>query len=313
MWKSVGRAVQGRGHVQQGIPCQDSTYTACINGTYVIALADGAGSAKHSEWGASFVTKCVSEALCIEFDDFFSQDDTILVRENLIDRILGGLFSVAQRKGCDVKDLASTLLAVAVKGDRMMMVHLGDGVIGYYDGDNLKVASKPDNGEYNNSTYFTTTEGAVNHLRLTKGRLGSAKGFILFSDGAEPSFYDYKNNAISQGLSPVFEDLQNSDVDDVGSDLEESLEVIKNRTMDDCSIAVMSLVEDSIVGEGIAPVRPVADGKPGPDGKPGADGKPGPDGKPGADGKPGLPSNLVRYIIIGLVIWDVILTIMLFL
>lgn len=42
------------------------------------------------------------------------------------------------------------LLLAAVSEERFLLVHIGDGVIGYLDGDTLKVASVPDNGEFAN-------------------------------------------------------------------------------------------------------------------------------------------------------------------
>ena len=52
MWNSVQCAVQGRGHFKTDMPCQDKTNYLCKNETSVIALADGAGSATMSHFGA---------------------------------------------------------------------------------------------------------------------------------------------------------------------------------------------------------------------------------------------------------------------
>lgn len=46
MWHFLSCEVIGRGHEKKEIPCQDKTYKFQYNGASVIALADGAGSAK---------------------------------------------------------------------------------------------------------------------------------------------------------------------------------------------------------------------------------------------------------------------------
>ena len=59
MWNVIQCAAQGRSHIKSDIPCQDKTYSAFDNDTQVIALADGAGSAKLSHYGAETVTKFI--------------------------------------------------------------------------------------------------------------------------------------------------------------------------------------------------------------------------------------------------------------
>ena len=125
--------------------------------------------------------------------------------------------------------------------NRYLIIHLGDGVIGYRDEDLIKVASTPNNGEFRNSTVFTTSEGAEESLRLLKGDIReSIKGFVLFSDGVESIMYKQSKKEITQSLSPVFDDLSRDDPFEVEQNLVETLEEIKSHTSDDCSIIVMS-------------------------------------------------------------------------
>ena len=46
MWRSVCCAMQGSGHKKSGVPCQDKTFRLNKNNVHVIALSDGAGSAR---------------------------------------------------------------------------------------------------------------------------------------------------------------------------------------------------------------------------------------------------------------------------
>ncbi|WP_233702331.1 protein phosphatase 2C domain-containing protein [Helicobacter felis] len=52
-----------------------------------------------------------------------------------------------QNKACDLHDLTSTLLAMAIKSDEFLLLHLGDGICGVLKDRTLAVASHPDNGE----------------------------------------------------------------------------------------------------------------------------------------------------------------------
>lgn len=242
MWKVAQAAVQGRRHILYDIPCQDKTYFVQKQGVCVIALADGAGSAKLSHLGAECVVECVSNLLADKFDSFYEQSDSDIVRRELMSGILDKLGLFAESIGCTLGDLASTLLCVAVsEDDRFLIVHLGDGVVAYKDGECIKVASIPDNGEFCNTTVFTTTRGAEKSLKLFKGTCReSMKGFALFSDGVESVLYKRSRNEISRSLLPVFDDLNQLDPSEVERNLFETLDEIRSHTQDDCSIIVMS-------------------------------------------------------------------------
>ena len=71
MWSSVQCAVQGRSHVISNTPCQDKTFHMSEDDTEVIALADGAGSAKLSHFGAELVTKRICELLVKQFRIYY--------------------------------------------------------------------------------------------------------------------------------------------------------------------------------------------------------------------------------------------------
>lgn len=88
MWKIVQCAVQGRSHIKADIPCQDKTFALVKNNVYVMALDDGAGSAKLSHFGAECVTKFICQELSENFDKFFDSDDGIAVKKELTSKIL---------------------------------------------------------------------------------------------------------------------------------------------------------------------------------------------------------------------------------
>ena len=203
MWISIQCAAQGRSHKKSDIPCQDKTYSVVKNDTQVIALADGAGSASLSHYGAESVTKGISKELAKNFEVYFKEDNGVIVKQKLLNEILNILNKQAEELGCRTKDLASTLLLVAIKGDYYIIIHIGDGVIGYLKDDELKVASQPENGEFVNTTVFTTSKDAIMTMKLMRGKLAQINGFVLMSDGTEASFYNKKEQQLATILKKI--------------------------------------------------------------------------------------------------------------
>ena len=245
MWNMIQCAVQGRGHIKNKTPCQDKTYTLCQNETYAVALADGAGSAAKSQYGAEYVSKSMCEILTTNFDMYYEQEDGVAVKRKLIKDLVDGLDEIAQKHLCNRKDLASTLLVAAVKNGKYILVHIGDGVIGYLKNNELKIASKPENGEFVNTTVFVTSSDVLYTMKVLKGQLGEIQGFALMSDGTETSFYNKKDNSLAPALNKLMLLSKLWDNTCLEQEIRRSFEdIIKMNTTDDCSLALL-VEEDS--------------------------------------------------------------------
>ena len=148
MWKSVCCAVRGRGHETKDIPCQDKVWPEGkqSGAVSVIALADGAGSAKFSHLGAECVVKSISNLVKTQFDKFISSQDATAVRKEIIQQLRQDLGKTAAEHECSLNDLASTMLVAAADDKHYLLIHIGDGVIGYLGNSGLNVATKPVNG-----------------------------------------------------------------------------------------------------------------------------------------------------------------------
>ena len=192
MWKISGATVQGLGHEEHNIPCQDKIYSLRENGVTAIALADGAGSARLSHYGAEEAVKAVCVKLCADFRTLIGIPDVVVAKREILSAVTSQLESLASKMNCGLDDLASTLIAAASDDEYVMLVHIGDGIAGYFRDGNLSVASYPDNGEFKNETVFTTSPDALPRMRLSKGKAEGISGFILMSDCTAESFYDRK-------------------------------------------------------------------------------------------------------------------------
>lgn len=239
-WKLCGAEVQGSGHKRKNIPCQDKTYCNQRNKVKVVALADGAGSAALSHFGAECVTKAVSEYVVDNFLRLFDAEEKT-IKADIASVIRTALSVQSAKLECRKTDLSSTLLLAAVRKDSYIAIHIGDGVIGSYERDALKVLSAPENGEYANMTWFTTTTDLERVVRVYRGDASIMSGFILMSDGVEPSLYDGGRNELADAAINLIYTNAKIDSKLMSQLLLESLEqAIALRTHDDCSIALLS-------------------------------------------------------------------------
>ena len=240
MWTFIEHAEQGRGHIANSVPCQDKTCSIEKNGVNVIALADGAGSARLSHYGAEAVCRGVCEYLCDNFDYIFQNENAKEISENLVDHMLSSMAPLVQELKCDIKDLSSTILTVATKADKYILAHCGDGVIGYVKNDEVKVASRPANGEFANQTFFVTSRNASLALRLAKGQLNGIRAFVAISDGSEASLYSKSGHYFSTIIQKIIDNATYMPLDTVKQGV---VDLFKNavikKTTDDCSIAIL--------------------------------------------------------------------------
>lgn len=234
-------AMQGRAHVSGNVPCQDKTAVLERGGVRCIVLADGAGSACLSHFGARAVVDAVADLLCDQFLAFHVSPTTEDVKRSILESVREALHVTAREHGCLPGDLASTLLFAAVKDGSYIAGQLGDGSLVLWRNGELKLAGIPDRGEFANQTWFTTSAHAETHLHLYKGALSGITGFILMSDGAAESLYSRS----TREPAPVIKNILTAAYCKESSRLEQELtgffqKHILQRTTDDCSIACMA-------------------------------------------------------------------------
>ena len=246
MWSIIGTAVQGRGHEKKNIPVQDKIYSKQGEVT-VIALADGAGSASHSHYGAERVVETICALLDDSFDDIFEMTDVTEAQQMVMDTILNELHQLADAEQEPLKAFASTLLAVAVKNNQALILHLGDGEIGAIKDGNVISVSSSENGEYANATIFTTSHHAWNQLKLFKSKDASSfTSFFLMSDGTAASLYSKERNYFSPIISRLAEQTAIHQENVLNGLLQESFEnTVKQKTQDDCSFVMMTAVNET--------------------------------------------------------------------
>lgn len=114
-----------------------------------------------------------------------------------------------------------------------MQIHVGD------DGA-LSVFSPPENGAYQNETFFLTAPDAAEHLRLRRGRSEGPGALLLMSDGMSESLYQYATGTPAPACRKVAQWLRDGDEEAVSQALEQNMkQVFSLRTGDDLSLAAV--------------------------------------------------------------------------
>ena len=96
----LSHAVQGRGHEKNNIPCQDATHTLQNDTLHIITLADGAGSARFSHFGAEATVKKMADFLSKNFDRFYNVDGkgVTSIKKEIVTTLCENLQSLATEK-----------------------------------------------------------------------------------------------------------------------------------------------------------------------------------------------------------------------
>ena len=241
MWFTNSTAVQGRNHIKENIPCQDKVYTNKTENTVVIALADGAGSACLSHIGAEICVKTISNYFIDKFNELYDLNNFELLKKDIYKTLINSIKQASMMYNCSIKDLACTLLCIAIKNEQMISFHLGDGVIAYIKGDKTGIMSMPDNGEFANTTHFVTSSNATEHIRIQRLDCSTFDGFFLMSDGAGTSLYDPQKKIFSNALKRIVDLSMMYSEEDVYDEITNFFEQsVKMKTFDDCSIAFIA-------------------------------------------------------------------------
>lgn len=199
----IGASVQGKGHVQADLPCQDSCkYTYLGNGWGIAVVSDGAGSASKSQVGSKIVveratghfTEVIKELEWMERNMLPTNEDWAQIAYSVLRRVHDDMAYFAREKHVELKELGATAIVMIHSPLGLLVTHVGDGRAGYrnYDGEWLPIIV-PHKGEEANQTIFITSKFWDRPAFRLSGRLipesivirEKVTGFTLMSDGCE--------------------------------------------------------------------------------------------------------------------------------
>jgi hypothetical protein len=189
VWRHIAQSLQGPSHLEGNIPCQDTHAVELVGegprGTLVACVADGAGSAKHSDIGSSIACKTILEHATkfLESNKLadMQMEDALIWCDEARKRIA----AQAEDKGCTTREFASTLLTAILSPERSVFFQIGDGAIILGNDVLYGVVFWPQEGEYANSTNFLTGDQYHEQIEFITTTATHYTKIALLSDGLE--------------------------------------------------------------------------------------------------------------------------------
>ncbi|MFN8474337.1 MAG: PP2C family serine/threonine-protein phosphatase [Anaerolineae bacterium] len=166
-WRVVGASASGQSHDAQGVPCQDAhAYRVLEDGTLLVAVADGAGSAARAQEGAQNAVLCAL-AWLVDALELDAPDDVDSWRALMTDTfaVTREVMAAIAHEACmPLREYSATLMCVVVTDVWLVVGQIGDGIIVLEDRGELTVAVRPQRGEYANESAFLTMSALSDYV-----------------------------------------------------------------------------------------------------------------------------------------------------
>lgn len=175
----------GKRHIEAGLLCQDSVFSARNGAIIAIALSDGAGRDNWAAVGAKTACMVAAQYCADHFFDLIGKSEES-IRFDFISSIRSALFHMRQNVNTSVKSFGATCIAVAVNKEtkEMLCIHLGDGcILAQKQSGDLQIISHPQNGISKAHTNLTTSFTGTDNIRILSGTINSYSNLLLVSDG----------------------------------------------------------------------------------------------------------------------------------
>ena len=217
MWRCLADSVTGTSHRGAGMPCQDghriTTRRVGALDYLVIACADGAGSASHSDVGARVACEA-AVTLILDTIDTGHQLASVdrAAAQVWVEHIRGHVSAEGNRLGVPARQVACTLLLAVVGAEQAVFIHVGDGAIVVRNSNGmLTPVFWPKTGEYANTTFFVTEPDVAEMFQFER-RLGTIEAIAVFTDGLQGLALNYADrSAYEPFFGPMFNLLRTAE------------------------------------------------------------------------------------------------------
>ncbi len=247
-WIALGTSVAGTSHLARQIPCQDAHAGVLLDdGTLLLAVADGAGSARCSGEGASAAAVSAVASLANSLAKGAAKDADAwhIVLKAALAKAQQSIEDLADGADAAPSDFATTLLLAAVTPRHVASLQVGDGAIVIRSDGLLHVLPSAPGGEYINETTFITSSGAMESASVFVGVSTNVDGVAMFSDGVQFLAIEYSTGtAHAPFFDPIFAFAREEDA--IPNELEAMLSSDRvNQLTDDDKTLVVAVRMDT--------------------------------------------------------------------
>ena len=233
----------GNKHVSRGTPCEDASCAVSRNGVSVVCIADGAGGKQYTDarFGSQCAVDTIASVLCDHFDALYQENREAAVRGYLMAKLRVEFSKIMDERDLDIIDrLSCTLLFAAVKDRRLLIGHIGDGLIARVSPSGVSPFTMPQNDK-EGKTFFVTAVHADNYMRLLKTTVDDCHAIALMTDGVQDSVYNEEAGLVKPvvaKLAETFKDGRQAGEEALKETVEKYI-VAGSNVSDDASIGIM--------------------------------------------------------------------------
>lgn len=212
VWNIVQASVTGTGHIKNGIGCQDYNHYELLEGeTVIAAVADGVGSVSMAYEGAKLAVDTFLSAvkkILLDKKHPSVEEEWVDVMVNGFRQARMGLERQAQTKGMKLKEYATTLIAIILTDDWLVIGQIGDGgAVALVEDNQLLTISTPQKGEYANHVFPLTMPDALEAAKFSARNL-KIQAVALFTDGIQHlALNNGDDSPYPPFFTPIFEEL----------------------------------------------------------------------------------------------------------
>lgn len=186
-WTVTAAKQAGTSHLRHGEECADAFATASGDGVLVLAVADGAGSARCGAEGAAHAASRAAEIALQESE-----------LRSVFQRTLDSLLEMVGER--PPADFHTTLLLAVLRDDTLSVGNIGDGWAVVREAGTLRAVAAPGRSEYVNETFFLTSRGALDDAVYETVPASGLDAVALLTDGSAWFSIDLDNRTPSAAL-----------------------------------------------------------------------------------------------------------------
>ena len=197
-WRSIGWSVIGPGHLQEGLPNQDSWLVQKGRGFLIAVVSDGLGSHPHSDTGSKAACSAVAEAVQQWIKRVDREESDLL-------RLIQTLWLMKIRPIAPAECGATCLWAIVWNDGRVLAGRLGDGMILVDHGEGRIQILEENKEGYANQTEALSGSGILSKWEVSRFSLSAPESCVcLMTDGISEDLDRKRLKEVANIFRPLF-------------------------------------------------------------------------------------------------------------